>query len=320
MNGTKLFCVVVLAVGSIIVDRTNAIAQFAGPGAQPKSNSDVEKQSHEHSLIKSIASQSSPEPTVTADFCKCIGENPVAVARIEQALRAPLRSAGLEFQATPLVDALTQIQADYGLPIQVDKPALEEAAIGTDTQVDANIHNTSLRAALRLMLNTIQLTYVIHDGYLLVTTREVADNSLKTCVYDVRSIVGNNEPLEPLINVIVSCVAKDTWAKNGKGDAEIRPIKPGLLVITQSQAVQDEIRALLTTLDEMRNRHPAASASPAPRTSTVAPDRRGDEKPDSGPGQAGSTFAPGPGTNDSAPGIFAPDARPKPDAADNPFG
>ncbi len=270
------------------------------------------------------SNQSRPNPkaeaTPTVDFCQCIGENSAAVARIEQTLRAPLHSTGLEFQATPLVDVLSQIQSDYGLPIQLDKPALEEAAIASDTQIDASIHNTSLLAALRLILYRTQLTYVIHDGYLLVTTQEVAEKSLKICVYDVRNTVGNNEPLEPLINVIVSCVAKDTWAKNGKGDAEIRPIKPGLLVITQSQAVQDEIRALLTTLDEMRNRHPAASASSAPHTSTVAPGRRGDEKPDSGPGQAGSTFAPGPGANDSAPSPFAPGARPKPASADNPFG
>ena len=153
MNWMKLVCVVVLAAGAATIDCSNAVAQLAGPAAPPKSKSDAEKSANEHSLLKSIAAQPKAEATPTADFCQCIGENSAAVARIKQTLRAPLHSTGLEFQATPLVDVLSQIQSDYGLPIQLDKPALEEAAIAPDTQIDASIHNTSLQAALRLMLN-----------------------------------------------------------------------------------------------------------------------------------------------------------------------
>ena len=69
----------------------------------------------------------------------------------------------------------------------------------------------------------------------------------------------------PLIDTINSCVAKETWAKNGKGSAEIRSPKPGLLVITQTQAVHNDIRNLLTTLDEMRRDHQADISGPPPK-------------------------------------------------------
>ncbi len=94
---------------------------------------------------------------------KATGE---AEQRIEKALRGPLNSTGMEFQATPLLDAVNQLQTDYGIPIQLDKAALEEAAIGTDTPVDASYHNISLRSALRLMLKNLQLTYIIQDEVL----------------------------------------------------------------------------------------------------------------------------------------------------------
>jgi hypothetical protein len=63
-------------------------------------------------------------------------------------------------------------------------------------------------------------------------------------------------------------VAKETWAKNGKGSADIRSPKPGLLVITQTQAVHNDIRNLLTTIDEMRRDHQADSGGAPTKAAT----------------------------------------------------
>ncbi|HEX5472163.1 MAG TPA: hypothetical protein VFW73_09760, partial [Lacipirellulaceae bacterium] len=112
-----------------------------------------------------------------------------AEQRIEKALKSPLNSTGLEFAATPLSDVVTQLQNDYGIPIQLDKPALDEAAIGTDTPVDASLHNISLRSALRLMLKNLQLTYIIQDEVLIITTKEAAEKSLVVKVYPVADLV-----------------------------------------------------------------------------------------------------------------------------------
>ena len=72
------------------------------------------------------------------------------------------------------------------------------------------------------------------------------------CVYDVRDLVATPvrpaqagasaaADYDPLIDAIVSCVATETWAESGGGEAEIRPLPPGLLVISQTRAVHDEI-------------------------------------------------------------------------------
>jgi hypothetical protein len=68
------------------------------------------------------------------------------------------------------------------------------------------------------------------------------------CVYDVRDLISGNhdaECVQSLTQAILSCVAPETWAENGGGQATIRPLKPGLLVILQTQAVHDDIRQLL---------------------------------------------------------------------------
>jgi len=193
-------------------------------------------------------------PDGSQDFCKCISESDSdAVKRIEQALGAPLHSTGLDLTETPLHDVVNLLQDEYGIPIQLDGPALEENGISLDTQVTVNIHNVSLRSALRLMLKNLQLTFKTSNECLMITTREEADKDLRICVYDVSSISGSrDEQLSDVIDTIFSCVATDSWAKNGGGQAEIRAIRPGMLVISQTAAIHEEIRDLIGMLRKMQ--------------------------------------------------------------------
>ena len=77
-----------------------------------------------------------------------------AVEKIERALRGPLHSTGLDFVEIPLQEVVAALQDDYGIPIKLDTTALEETGINTDEKVTVNIHNVSLRSALRLMLKS----------------------------------------------------------------------------------------------------------------------------------------------------------------------
>jgi hypothetical protein len=178
---------------------------------------------------------------------------------------------GLDYADQPLQDVVNQVAEEYGIPMQLNKVALEEAGIGTDVPINITVHNISLRSALRLMLKSLQLTYVIQDEVLCITTQADAEKNLKICVYDVRRIAGERGDLRPLIDTISSCVAKETWAQNGKGTAEIRSPKPGLLVITQTQAVHDDIRNLLMKLDEMHGDHPGDAGGTTPKATTGSP-------------------------------------------------
>ncbi len=117
---------------------------------------------------------------------KATGE---AEQRIEKALRSPLLSTGLDFADVPLQEVVTQLSSDYGIQITLNKPALEEAGIGTDAPVNIQLHNVSLRSALRLMLKQLQLTYIIQDEVLMITTKEDAEQQLVVKVYPVADLV-----------------------------------------------------------------------------------------------------------------------------------
>ncbi len=95
----------------------------------------------------------------------------------------------MEFIETPLQDVVDFLKDYHHIEIQLDRKALDDAAIGSDTPVTRNIHGVSLKSALRLMLGEMGLTYVIDNEVLLITTREVADQKLATKVYPVADLV-----------------------------------------------------------------------------------------------------------------------------------
>jgi hypothetical protein len=67
---------------------------------------------------------------------------------------------------------------------------------------------------------------------------------------------------DSLIDTIVSCIASATWAENGGGESEIRPLQPGFLVVSQTAPVHEEIESFLDTIREMNGGPVAASAAP----------------------------------------------------------
>jgi hypothetical protein len=197
-------------------------------------------------------------PNITSrsrdDFCKCEGDdNSVAVAQIKRALSSPLGGVGLDYADSPLEAVISDLQERCGLPIQIDTAALDNNGIGPDAPVTINVRNITLQSGLRLILRPLQLTYVIKDEVLMVTTQEEADSQITVCVYDVRDLIDGSRPesLTDLTNVLTSCIRAEKWQANG-GKGSIRSYSPNLLVIAQTQAVHDQIRKLLETMRQMR--------------------------------------------------------------------
>jgi hypothetical protein len=241
-----------------------ALAQSpeGAPSSQPTSKADLKPAGK-----ASVAESSNPDKAElsSAKLCQCIGrDSSAAAARIEQILAAPLHKTGLNYGNQPLQDVATELSDEYGLPIQINKAALEEAGIGSDAPVTINLHNISLRSALRLMLRTVQLTWMIQDEVLMITTKEDTEKALDTCVYNVQGLVDDSDPksVKALLDVITGCVATDTWAVNEGGQAEIRPLPSGLLVVSQTPAVHEEVSSLLNRIRKMREAVPLTKVGP----------------------------------------------------------
>ena len=206
-----------------------------------------------------VADHQTEQNADEVEFCHCVGEgDSESVARIEQALRAPLRSGGVDFTDVRLGEVVNTLSTDYGIPIHLDDVALNDIGLNPEEPITANYNNISLRSALRLMLKKKNLTSIIRDEVLLITSPEEAEKNLVTCVYNVQGLMDetDSESTDSLVDTITSCIATESWSENGGGQATLRPLAPGLLVITQTRAVQEDVRGLLTTIRKMREQAP----------------------------------------------------------------
>lgn len=108
----------------------------------------------------------------------------------EKLIRAALDdTTTVQFVDEPLSDVIEFWKDYHKIEIQIDTKALEDVNLGPDTPVSKQLDGISLRSALRLLLGDLDLTYVIRDEVLMITTPEEAELQLTTKVYPVADLV-----------------------------------------------------------------------------------------------------------------------------------
>ncbi len=147
----------------------------------------------------------------------CRGAGPSnAEQKIEVTLLSPTQ---LDFIETPLQDVVDYLKDYHRIEIQIDRKACNEAGLDPSTMpLTKNLKGISLRSALNLVLGDHELTYLIQDEVLLITTLKDAAGRLTTKVYPVDDVVGAGKrsddgppPRDVLIQVIVTTVAPRSW-------------------------------------------------------------------------------------------------------------
>jgi hypothetical protein len=164
----------------------------------------------------------------------------------ELTMRAKLQEpVNLQFVDQPLNEAMDDLSHRYALHIELDRNAMQDIGIDTATLVSASYRDMPLETALRLTLEHLKLTHIIHEEYLLITTHDAARERLDTRVYPIRqewSVDGTE-----LAESIMAVVEPLSWDAKG-GTGSVRPLGRYLLVY-QTQRVHDEVKDLLRQID-----------------------------------------------------------------------
>lgn len=153
----------------------------------------------------------------------------------------------------PLRETLGIVSKAAGVRIEIDRKALADVGIDPQTPVTFGPYSMPARSLLKRMLTNHDLTYVVRDGVVLVTTPEEANAKLRTRVYPVGDLLHGLVPRshqaadhDSLIDLITGEIAPTTWedvggpgACTGYGET---------IVVSQIDEVQQEIERLLAAL------------------------------------------------------------------------
>jgi len=103
-------------------------------------------------------------------------------------LKALEEPASFELFDTPLSEFVAYLREKYRIAAHIDKKALADLNIASDTKLTFSVSDIPLRSALDLMLRDFDLAWMIRNDALLITTPEVTENSLVTKTYDVSDL------------------------------------------------------------------------------------------------------------------------------------
>jgi hypothetical protein len=106
--------------------------------------------------------------------------------KINKALR---ETTSIDFQNMPLADAIDYLKDKHGIEIQLDNKNLSLVAISSAVPVTCKARGITLASALRLVLNDLDLSWIVHNDVLLITTKEQADSVMSTRIYPVGDLV-----------------------------------------------------------------------------------------------------------------------------------
>jgi hypothetical protein len=161
-----------------------------------------------------------------------------AELKLLRALETPVDA---RFKDSRLEDVMDTLSTLTGLPIVLDKAALDELGLTYSSPVTLVVKRpVAARTALRGILRSVGLTYVVREGTVFVTTPERARELLVTKAYYLGDLVvpiGFPDPIQEAFNVaatlemIVTTIDPDSWAqRGGPGTIQYYPPKRAIIV------------------------------------------------------------------------------------------
>src|SRR5262245_49080735 len=93
----------------------------------------------------------------------------------DASIRAALsQKTDIKFVEKPLRGVFDDLKQRHAVEFQLDVGALDDANIPLDTPVTKSVKGITLRSALNILLDDLDLTYVVQNGVLKITTQTEA--------------------------------------------------------------------------------------------------------------------------------------------------
>jgi Skp family chaperone for outer membrane proteins len=144
----------------------------------------------------------------------------------EQRITSELNNTtNLDVVEMPFKDVVSFLADLHHIPIVLATKKLDEAGVSPDTPVTKTLRGVTLRSALRLLLKDLELSYVIQDEVIQITTPEDASAYLATKVYPVGDLV---VPVQPPLNMFTPGGMGPMNGATNTTNGPMNPLNPGM--------------------------------------------------------------------------------------------
>ncbi len=151
-------------------------------------------------------------------------------------------------QDEPFSDVIDNLRDLTELNIVQDRLAMEEVRVRSDTSVTLRVHDMPLHEAMEQLLAPLDLTTIIEEDVLVVTSRARVRSAIAVRVYPIGKLLGDSGDGDHFCARIERAVAPSTWQNVG-GQGWTQYFTPKrCLVVRQTNEVHSQIQAFLEKL------------------------------------------------------------------------
>jgi hypothetical protein len=195
---------------------------------------------------------------------------PIPSVPAEEKIRQQLeRRQDVDFHNTPLSELLDYLRAQ-GLPVSVDQKRLADAGIALDVPLSFTAKQVPLKFAVRTLLSQHEMSYILRDEALVITSDVVAKETVRLGIYPVGDLLESipcpktgDVDCESLISLITSTIAPTSWSDSGGIGAILRLPFARAVAISQTETIHEEIADLLAKLRAAQRTAPELGATKA---------------------------------------------------------
>lgn len=154
----------------------------------------------------------------------------------------------VDFRGTPLIAAVAELARKSKTNIRLDTAALADHGVRAREPISLTLSDRRLETVLNVVIAPHQLTTMLRDGVLWVTTKSVAKSGQHhlTAVYDVRDLCRTDDESSALFEAIISQSGLE-WEDDG---GAIEFPKPGVMVVRHDDQGHQHVTRLLAAYRE----------------------------------------------------------------------
>jgi hypothetical protein len=160
--------------------------------------------------------------------------------KLIKALNTPITTS---FKDKPLQGVLEYLEKTMGIQFEVEKAALDQLMLNYESPVSGSAKGISMRGFLKKLFGDLQMTYVIRNGKIIVTTPDRAAQMLVVKTYYVGDLISlPNFTLGPINNQLqliqnvasliafIQSIEPSSWQPTGPGTIFFNPLTMSISV------------------------------------------------------------------------------------------
>jgi hypothetical protein len=231
----------------------NADPFGGGPsGADPFGGANPHRSADKHPNTKPAAPPKAEAAKATHKAKKIPGRGASeATLRIRAALGDETSQSFVEL---PLSDVVQQLSQTHDIPIVVDNRALEEIGLSAEEPVSLTLGKVTLRSFLHVLLSDLDLTYIVKDELMQITTVEAAEQNLVVEMYRFSKKLTPKADI--ILKALTSSVVPDAWDVKG-GPCSVTVID-NVLIVSATEQIHEDVIEFLQKLQGAFENHKAS--------------------------------------------------------------